>query len=696
MLHFIHHKQFRSSCLCFLLTLLSLPALSEGTRELAPGNTPDDTVTNILIRYTNTPTSAGVGYFGAPADRRIYFNVQDHSREIVTLGLPWRTIFDWGQQSNEPLYYRIKDPNGNIVLLDSLAYGLQGFKTHNVREWADAYNGPNIPGVGTGYDTTGYVFNPQMNGDFYIEFAGTRDAQGYDDIPHNLILRNFDITVVDVQGAPVAKNGRLWSYRWTFQHVPLNYPPEPGFEDGFDRPFEGKVYILGDCNFVTAVDFRNSGMRGWQFELAFNGTGPGTTGDLFLDRQSIAGRAQNADYPIFANEPDPAAWPSTTEGTIISGPTLGNSSNTCDPSGLFVGMEVLGKGQIEILLDLHGGDGVYTENTADRVLVQNVDVGCNEQTLVELNWGGIDGQGNLVSDASQVSLVATFSQSPTHIMLFDVEYMPTGYKVDQIRPNTGYVPMIFYDDRQITDENTTSGSPAAKISLEGCDAPCHTWDNYINWAGYAQDNTINSWWFTFQEKRVLSALVADCGTFPVEWLGIDAVQLREGVEVTWETASELNTSHFAVERKLPGSSFEQMTVIDARNQGQEYHSYEWLDRNAYQFANELIQYRVKAIDFDGTFSYSSTVEVKANASDDELILRVGPNPFTNQLTMNARYDGRIATQLKVFDAIGKLTYYKVLQNPGEISVETSAWPSGMYYVQLVNELEQTTKRIIKY
>ena len=83
-------------CLCITLAFISLSTYAEGTREFAPGNTQDDTVTNILMRYQDTPTSAGVGYFGAEADRRIYFYVKDFHQEIVTLGLPWRSTGDEG------------------------------------------------------------------------------------------------------------------------------------------------------------------------------------------------------------------------------------------------------------------------------------------------------------------------------------------------------------------------------------------------------------------------------------------------------------------------------------------------------------------------------------------------------------------------------------------------------------------------
>jgi hypothetical protein len=48
---------------------------------------------------------------------------------------------------------------------------------------------------------------------------------------------------------------------------------------------------------------------------------------------------------------------------------------------------------------------------------------------------------------------------------------------------------------------------------------------------------------------------------PVEFLSFDAKRVNEKVNLTWVTASEINNSHFEVERSVDNNRFEQIGTV---------------------------------------------------------------------------------------------------------------------------------------
>ena len=110
--------------------------------------------------------------------------------------------------------------------------------------------------------------------------------------------------------------------------------------------------------------------------------------------------------------------------------------------------------------------------------------------------------------------------------------------------------------------------------------------------------------------------------------------------IAWQTADELNTSYFDVERSADGISFSLLTRIPASGTGN--HSYSARDRQPLEGRN---YYRLRSTDQDGKFTYSNIIVLK-NAGQGSPLLSVYPNPSANQLQViapiaNAGQAGRI-------------------------------------------------------
>ncbi|HVZ95562.1 MAG TPA: T9SS type A sorting domain-containing protein [Chitinophagaceae bacterium] len=125
---------------------------------------------------------------------------------------------------------------------------------------------------------------------------------------------------------------------------------------------------------------------------------------------------------------------------------------------------------------------------------------------------------------------------------------------------------------------------------------------------------------------------AECpqgGQLPVNFLSIGARQQGSGVNVTWSTAQELNTSSFDVERSEDGINWEVASSIPAAGNSSVVRNYTVFDAHPVNGTNF---YRIRETDIDGKTNYSKTVSVTVNfASTDVLVLE---NPFHSTLTID--------------------------------------------------------------
>ena len=115
---------------------------------------------------------------------------------------------------------------------------------------------------------------------------------------------------------------------------------------------------------------------------------------------------------------------------------------------------------------------------------------------------------------------------------------------------------------------------------------------------------------------------------PITWLSIDAKVVDQGVKITWETTEEVDNSHFEIQRAFDSQSFEEIGFLEGRNIADEVTTYTYVDDLRLQFlsSQKRIFYRIKQVDFSGSYDYSEVVSVAMNkplATSPS----VHPNPF---------------------------------------------------------------------
>jgi len=118
--------------------------------------------------------------------------------------------------------------------------------------------------------------------------------------------------------------------------------------------------------------------------------------------------------------------------------------------------------------------------------------------------------------------------------------------------------------------------------------------------------------------------VTTCMVTPVVLTSFTASTRNYDVLLNWQTASEVNSSHFSIERSLDGQHFSAIGTVSAKGFSNVKVNYNFTDNKPVNF-DKPTYYRIAMVDADGTTKYTKIIAVtlKANGS---YVQQVYPNP----------------------------------------------------------------------
>ncbi len=184
--------------------------------------------------------------------------------------------------------------------------------------------------------------------------------------------------------------------------------------------------------------------------------------------------------------------------------------------------------------------------------------------------------------------------------------------------------------------------------------------------------------------------IADDAPLPIVLASFGAVRTGDDVRLRWETLSEINTDHFAIERSFDGETFEPIGTVGADGQSRTPRSYQFTDAGVARLPYDYAYYRLRDVDTDGSSDVSGARRVMLTDEAPALLTALFPNPARAQVTLTLH--AREAVQLRIFDARGQLVATHVVQSG--TSVDTRAFTPGLYIFQVSDRERSAIQRVV--
>lgn len=184
---------------------------------------------------------------------------------------------------------------------------------------------------------------------------------------------------------------------------------------------------------------------------------------------------------------------------------------------------------------------------------------------------------------------------------------------------------------------------------------------------------------------------------PVELISFSFEIIESDVHLSWITATEINNQGFEILRTTQNDFDKWNKVGFVAGHGTT------TEQQQYSFVDEILnpgiyQYRLKQIDFNGSFELSIIIEVDIRVPTEFSLKQNYPNPFNPSTTINYSIGEKGVVNLKVYDILGKevSTLVNETQEAGNYSIKFNAsqLPSGIYFYRITSGNYTATKKLL--
>lgn len=211
------------------------------------------------------------------------------------------------------------------------------------------------------------------------------------------------------------------------------------------------------------------------------------------------------------------------------------------------------------------------------------------------------------------------------------------------------------------------------------------WQDLGGTANGSPAGSILSGSFTTFSDFVLANASGGSNPLPVELSSFIARSKDQEVLLSWTTQTEVENYGFEVERRSEEKNWERVGFVEGHGNSN--------SPKEYSYSEKLLSpgkyfYRLKQIDADGNYKYSSKLEITVSQVPGSFLLAQNyPNPFNPVTTIKFSVAENIPALIKVYDVIGNevVTLFNETAQAGriyEVIFNGSEYSSGIYFYSI--------------
>jgi hypothetical protein len=184
-------------------------------------------------------------------------------------------------------------------------------------------------------------------------------------------------------------------------------------------------------------------------------------------------------------------------------------------------------------------------------------------------------------------------------------------------------------------------------------------------------------------------LIENSTPLPIQLLNFSASNEHdEFVSLKWQTGMEENNDHFEIERSTNGTGFDKIVSVKAVGNSSTLQSYSAVDNKP---ENGLNFYRLKQVDLDGRFTYSTVKSIRFGAGASPVVY---PNPVSTVLTAVPGIEP--IREIVIYNVLGKAVQFEMGHNTdAEMKVNVAGLSAGVYFVKVKTESKIFQFKIVK-
>lgn len=184
---------------------------------------------------------------------------------------------------------------------------------------------------------------------------------------------------------------------------------------------------------------------------------------------------------------------------------------------------------------------------------------------------------------------------------------------------------------------------------------------------------------------------------PVKLASFTATLNNNKADLKWVTASEINVSHYVIEKSIDGTNFSDAGLMFAYGSTTDQTNYSFSD-NLTTTTATVVYYRLRAVDIDGEMQYSETRIIRlSKQKGPALTVLTYPNPVNNELrvTLPAEWQSKPVV-FELFSLNGQVVKRSQTANSSQTeTMNLSAIAPGVYVVKVSCEGVLAQQKIIK-